>query len=80
MERINVDVVALVLALSLFLILLLIGTAIITTIVSAPTTLPRSALGENTTQVLAGAISGIIGVLGSYVGYRLGKRDGGSGS
>ena len=79
MKWITVDVVALALAVSLFLVLLLVGVAIIIVIITAPNTLPRAVLGENTTQVLTGAISGIIGVLGSYIGHRLGKRDSDSG-
>ena len=36
-------------------------------------------LSENATQILTGAFGGIIGVLGSYIGYRAGtdRRDNG---
>lgn len=32
-------------------------------------------LSENATQVLTGAFGGIIGILGSYLGYRAGRSD-----
>jgi len=31
-------------------------------------------LSENATQILTGAFGGIIGVLGSYIGYRAGQQ------
>ena len=32
-------------------------------------------LSENATQILTGAFGGIIGILGSYLGYRVGRAD-----
>ena len=37
-----------------------------------PNLIPR--LGENSTQVLTGWGGGIIGVIGAYVGYAIGKK------
>lgn len=62
---------ALVLALGLGLLanLILIGT-----IVQILHGNPEVTLSENATQILIASTSGITGVLGGYMGYRLGKR------
>ena len=69
------DHVALVLALGLVLVgsLILIGT-----IVQILRGNPEITLSENATQILIAAVSGLVGVLGGYMGYRLGRRDDGS--
>ena len=37
-------------------------------------------LSENATQVLTTAFSGIVGVLGAYIGFRVGERRNGNGN
>ena len=59
--------VALVLACSLGLAFNLFCVAVLYTAVSSDT-----ALSENATQVLTGWGGGIIGILGAYIGYRVG--------
>ena len=65
------DHVALVLALGLGLLanLILVGT-----IVQILHGNPEVTLSENATQILIASSSGITGVLGGYMGYRLGRR------
>ena len=41
---------------------------------------PDSGLSENGTQLLTGAFGGIIGVLGSYIGYMTGNKNSKNGS
>ena len=36
---------------------------------------PEIALSENATQILIASVSGLTGVLGGYMGYRLGRKD-----
>lgn len=66
------DHVALVLALALLLLssLILIGT-----IVQILHGQPEVTLSENATQILVASVGGLAGVLGGYMGYRLGHRD-----
>jgi hypothetical protein len=68
------DHVALVLALSLGLLgsLILIGT-----IVQILHGNPEVTLSDNAGQILIATVSGLTGVLGGYMGYRLGQRDSG---
>ena len=40
---------------------------------------PEVSLSENSTQILIASVSGLTGVLGGYMGYRLGRRDDGGG-
>ena len=40
---------------------------------------PEVSLSENSTQILIASVSGLTGVLGGYMGYRLGRRDGDGG-
>jgi hypothetical protein len=66
------DHVALVLAVGLTLLasLILVGT-----IVQILHGNPEVSLSENATQILIAATSGLTGVLGGYMGYRLAKRE-----
>jgi hypothetical protein len=66
------DHVALVLAVGLALLasLILVGT-----IVQILHGNPEVSLSENATQILIASVSGLTGVLGGYMGYRLAKRD-----
>jgi len=66
MKKIDVDVVAFVLAVVLGLSLVL----IITTALVGVLDRSQPTLGENTTQILTAGLSGIVGVLGSYIGFR----------
>jgi ABC-type nickel/cobalt efflux system permease component RcnA len=69
----NVDLVAVILATALFVVLAIIAaTALINTI--NPATNITSTLGENTTQILSASTGAIVGVLGTYMGYRAGER------
>jgi hypothetical protein len=71
-RHINVDLVALVLAISLGLTMFMIALAAIINVTIEKN--PTPTLGENTTQVFTAAIGGVIGVLGSYIGYRARNR------
>jgi hypothetical protein len=66
-RRVSVDVVALGLVVVLGLGVVLICVIALVGIVrrSSPPT-----LGENTTQILTAILSGTVGVLGSYIGFR----------
>ena len=66
------DHVAVVLAVSLGLLasLILIGT-----IVQILHGNPEVVLSENATQILIASVSGLTGVLGGYMGYRLARHD-----
>ena len=66
------DHVALVLALGLTLLasLILIGT-----IVQILHGQPEVTLSENATQILVASVGGLTGVLGGYMGYRLGRHE-----
>jgi hypothetical protein len=71
--RPSVDLVAVILATTLGLVLILVaGTSLVNTI--NPDTNLTSTLGENTTQILSAATGAIVGVLGTYMGYRAGSR------
>jgi hypothetical protein len=72
------DIVAVVLAIGVSLVasLILLGT-----IIQILHGNPEVTLSENATQVLIASTSGLVGVLGSYMGYRLGiARSGPAGS
>lgn len=72
MKKNGPDIVALILAVSLLLCLVMFAAGVI-----AGTFEKNShvVLGENTTQVLMTIVGGIIALLGSYLGYRLGNGD-----
>jgi hypothetical protein len=65
------ELVALVLAIGLAASLLLIVAAVMYDAVRSDT----PGLSENATQILTGWGGGIIGIVGSYLGYRAGERD-----
>jgi hypothetical protein len=71
--RPSVDLVVFVLALALALVLviLVLTVAIVAVIEGEPA---NPLLGANTTDILGTAIAGIVGVIGSYVGYHLHDR------
>ena len=73
---IGADHVAFVLALGLALVASLILVATIVQILHGN---PEVSLSENSTQILIASVSGLTGVLGGYMGYRLGRRDDGDG-
>ena len=62
------DWIALVLAVGLVMTAAEIGLALIINVIEGHN--PTPTLGENTTQVLIGVTGGLIGVLGSYLGYK----------
>jgi hypothetical protein len=64
-----VDVVALVLAIGLGVGIFLIGLALVINVIQGHN--PTPTLGTNTTQVLIAVMGGLVGVLGSYLGYAL---------
>lgn len=68
-KGLGVDLVAFVLALALAFTLILVTVTALVNVVQSPKSL--FSLGENTTQVLTTVLGGIIGLLGSYMGYRL---------
>jgi hypothetical protein len=68
------DRVALVLAVALGLVA---GLILVGTIVQILHGNPEVTLSENATQILIASVSGLTGVLGGYMGYRLGRRDDG---
>jgi len=61
------DVVAIILAIGLVTVGLLIGLALVVNVTKGHN--PTPTLGENTTQILIAVMGGLIGVLGSYLGY-----------
>lgn len=67
----NVDTIALILAVTLGLVLALIMATVIIQIVTATN---NPTLSGAASQVIDSALTGIIGVLGSYVGYSIKKR------
>lgn len=66
------DWVALVLAIGLAVAINMITAAMF---VAALHATEPTGMSENATQVLTTAFGGIVGVLGSYVGYRIGARE-----
>jgi hypothetical protein len=70
MRRGGPDAVALVLAVGLGLLGSLILVATVVQILHGN---PEVALSENATQILIASVSGLTGVLGGYMGYRLGQ-------
>ena len=73
-SRITVDTVAAILAVALVLAVILIGVAVITNVIEHQT--PTQTLGENATQVLVALVGGLVGVMGSYIGFRAARRNG----
>jgi len=69
-----VDIVAMILAVGLVTIAFLIGLALIVNVAEGHN--PTPTLGENTTQVLTTVLGGLIGVLGSYIGFSIQRRNG----
>jgi len=67
------DTVAIILAVSVGVALNVITVALLWTAVKHLGA-ADAGLSENGTQLLTGAFGGIIGVLGSYVGFRYGER------
>lgn len=67
------DWVAIILALGLGMAINTITAAVLYDAITHPA---DAGLSENATQVLTTAFGGMIGVLGSYVGYRFGARHG----
>jgi hypothetical protein len=61
------DVVAIILSIGLVTIGILIGLALVVNVVRGHN--PTPTLGENTTQVLIAVMGGLVGILGSYLGY-----------
>lgn len=73
MQRPNVDTVAFILAITLGVVLLL----VITTVIIQITVVNNNpVLSGAASQVIDSALTGIIGVLGSYVGYSMKTRHG----
>jgi len=67
----GVDFVAAILACGLVLGVAVIGAGVIINVVDHQT--PTQVLGENATQVIIAVIGGLVGVLGSYVGAKVGS-------
>jgi hypothetical protein len=72
MRRGGPDFVAAILAIALGLTAALI---LVGTIVQILHGQPEVTLSENATQILIASVSGLTGVLGGYMGYRLARRD-----
>jgi hypothetical protein len=71
----GVDIVAIILAAGLtILVLAIVVGAIINITTAFSGTKFTATLSENVTQVLTAAIGGLIGVLGSYIGFRARPR------
>jgi hypothetical protein len=70
--RINVHVVAFVLAVGLVVLILGVMTTAIINVAEHGN--PTPTLGENSTQVLTAIVGGLVGVLGSYIGYAMTRR------
>jgi hypothetical protein len=71
MRKPNVDLIALVLALTLGVSLLLVLAAVIIQIFVASN---NPVLSAAPSQVIDSALTGVIGVLGSYVGYSMKRK------
>jgi hypothetical protein len=65
--RLGVDLVVCILACALAASLLLVGISAVLNVALGRN--PAPSLGENTTQVMTTVLGGIIGVVGTYVGY-----------
>jgi amino acid transporter len=74
-RRTSVDTVALVLAIGVVAVLMLVALSSVLNVWLGRN--PTPSLGENTTQVLTSVGGGIIGVLGSYIGYYARRREDG---
>jgi hypothetical protein len=61
------DLVAIILALGLVTTSSLIGLALVVNVARGHN--PSPTLGENTTQVLIAVLGGLVGILGSYLGF-----------
>jgi hypothetical protein len=66
------DLVAIILATGLVTIGTLIGLALVINVARGNN--PTPTLGENTTQVLIAVLGGLIGILGSYLGYSVFRK------
>jgi len=75
LPKAGVDTVALVLAFTLFVVLGVVAATSLLNTLNPETNLPTT-LGENTTQILSASTGAIVGVLGTYMGYRAGERRG----
>ena len=73
LPRSNVDTVAVILSFTLLIVLGMVAAASFINTIN-PNTKLTSTLGENTTQILSASTGAIVGVLGSYMGYRAGER------
>ena len=69
------DWVAILLAIAVATALNVIVVAVLWTAVTSSSDV-NGGLSENATQIITGAFGGIIGVLGSYLGFRVGERRG----
>jgi hypothetical protein len=68
------DLVALVLAIGLSLAILLLMTGVLWDALRSDT----PGISENSTQIISTSFGGIIGILGSYLGYKAGSKEGDS--
>jgi hypothetical protein len=73
----GVDLVALVLALGLVITMILVVTG---TTFNRATNDKLSPLGDNTTQIFIAGIGGMVALLGTYIGYRVGNSRNGNGN
>jgi hypothetical protein len=73
------DMVAVILAIGVVLALNIVTGAILWAAYQRLGIDPDSGISENGTQLLTGAFGGIIGVLGSYIGFRYGEKKGSNG-
>jgi len=71
------DWVAIILSVGLCTALNIIVTAVLYSAITSSSDLRGQAgLSENATQIIIAAFGGIIGVLGSYLGFRIGEQSG----
>lgn len=64
------DAVAIILAVGLSVALIMLMTGVLWDAVRSDT----PGISENATQIITGAFGGIVGVLGSFVGYKAGEK------
>ena len=75
----DVDTVAWTLSIALGFAVILLGLAVVINVIEQNN--PAATLGENTTQVLTSVVGGLVGILGSYIGFKAGSsKNGGSSS
>lgn len=65
------DIVAIIMAVGVSLVICLVLVGTIVQILHNAPGVPEIQLSENATQILIAGIGGMIGVLGSYIGYRM---------